>query len=79
MTATVAPSLSQLTGQYSLDAAHTRIGFVARHAMVTKVRGAFNEFEGTGYLDGDDPSRSKVSIVAPCGRSCCAVRINARL
>ncbi len=62
MTTTVAPSLSELTGQYSLDPSHTRIGFVARHAMVTKVRGAFNEFEGTGFLDGDDPSRSKVSV-----------------
>ncbi|WP_412099786.1 YceI family protein [Corynebacterium aurimucosum] len=34
-------------GTYALDAAHTTIGFVARHAMVTKVRGNFNEFEGT--------------------------------
>ena len=47
MTTTVAPSLAELTGQYTLDAAHSRLGFVARHAMVTKVRGAFNEFEGT--------------------------------
>src|SRR5829696_8817820 len=62
MTTSVTPSLSQLTGEYKLDPAHTRIGFVARHAMVTKVRGAFNEFEGTGFLDGDDPSRSRVSV-----------------
>ena len=34
-------------GTYALDPAHTTIGFVARHAMVTKVRGNFNEFEGT--------------------------------
>ncbi|HCT77005.1 MAG TPA: polyisoprenoid-binding protein [Micromonosporaceae bacterium] len=62
MTTTVAPSLAELTGQYSLDPAHTRIGFVARHAMVTKVRGAFNEFEGTGFLDGTDPAKSTVSV-----------------
>ncbi|GIH08609.1 polyisoprenoid-binding protein [Rhizocola hellebori] len=62
MTTTVAPTLSELTGQYSLDPAHSRIGFVARHAMVTKVRGAFNDFEGTAHLDGDDPSRSTVSV-----------------
>jgi polyisoprenoid-binding protein YceI len=30
--------------------------------MVTKVRGAFNEFTGTAVIDGDDPSRSSVSI-----------------
>jgi polyisoprenoid-binding protein YceI len=62
MTTTVAPTLSELTGQYALDPAHTRIGFVARHAMVTKVRGAFNEFVGSGYLDGGDPSKSQVSV-----------------
>lgn len=63
MTTTAAtPTLSELTGQYALDPAHTRIGFVARHAMVTKVRGAFNEYVGTGYLDGDDPSKSTVSV-----------------
>jgi polyisoprenoid-binding protein YceI len=30
--------------------------------MVTKVRGAFNEFEGTATVDGDDPTRSSVSV-----------------
>jgi polyisoprenoid-binding protein YceI len=51
-----------LTGTYALDAAHTRLGFVARHAMVTKVRGSFNDFEGTATIDGADPSKSSVSI-----------------
>jgi polyisoprenoid-binding protein YceI len=54
--------LTQLTGTYNLDVAHTRIGFVARHAMVTKVRGAFNEFEGTAVIDGTDPAKSHVSV-----------------
>ena len=31
---------------------------MARHAMVTKVRGAFNEFEGTATLDGANPADS---------------------
>ena len=63
MTTTSAPtSLSALTGSYALDPTHSRIGFVARHAMVTKVRGAFNEFEGTAHLDGDDVSRSSASV-----------------
>ena len=26
------------TGSYTIDAIHSRLGFVARHAMVTKVR-----------------------------------------
>ncbi|MFC9243825.1 YceI family protein [Streptomyces sp. NPDC057136] len=54
--------LTSLTGNYALDPAHTQIGFVARHAMVTKVRGAFNEFEGMGYFDGQDPAKSSVSL-----------------
>jgi polyisoprenoid-binding protein YceI len=50
------------TGTYNVDPAHTRIGFVARHAMVTKVRGSFLQFEGTGYYDADDPSRSTLEL-----------------
>jgi polyisoprenoid-binding protein YceI len=53
---------ASLTGEYALDPAHTRLGFVARHAMVTKVRGSFNEFEGRGYLDASDPSRSRAEV-----------------
>ena len=34
-------------GTYVLDPTHTWIGFVARHLMVTKVRGSFREFEGS--------------------------------
>lgn len=48
---------SQLTGNYTIDPAHTRIGFVARYAMVTKVHGAFNEFTGTAHIDGDSLDR----------------------
>lgn len=49
---TTATALGTLTGTYAIDPTHTRIGFVARHAMVTKVRGAFNEFAGTAPMDG---------------------------
>lgn len=40
-------TLADLNGTYTLDPSHTEIGFVARHAMVTKVRGSFTEFEGS--------------------------------
>lgn len=59
---TVAPAPAELTGTYTIDPSHTRIGFVSRYAMVTKVRGAFNEFEGTAVLDGADPTRSTASV-----------------
>jgi polyisoprenoid-binding protein YceI len=52
-----------LTGDYTLDASHTRLGFVARHAMVTKVRGAFNDFEGTIHVDGAEPAKSSAKVV----------------
>ncbi|MDP9407143.1 MAG: YceI family protein [Actinomycetota bacterium] len=63
MTVTADATLNSLTGDYAIDPTHSRIGFVARHAMVTKVRGAFNEFEGTAHLDGSDPSRSSARLL----------------
>ncbi|MGI9621796.1 MAG: YceI family protein, partial [Acidimicrobiales bacterium] len=50
------------TGTYGLDPSHSRVGFVARHAMVTKVRGAFNNLEGNGVFIAEDPSRSNLSV-----------------
>lgn len=52
-----------LTGDYTIDPTHSRIGFVARHAMVTKVRGSFNEFTGAGHLDVANPGDSHVELV----------------
>lgn len=54
---------SQLTGTYTIDASHSTLGFVARHAMVTKVRGAFNEFAGTFTVNADDPSKATAEVV----------------
>ena len=59
---TTTTKLSELTGAYVLDTAHTRIGFVTRQAMVTKVRGHFDEFEGGTHLDGDEPSKSSAHL-----------------
>ena len=62
-TTTVAPTtLAELAGTWTIDPSHTRIGFVARHAMVTKVRGAFNEVEGTAVVDADDVARSSATV-----------------
>lgn len=61
--ATAVPTtLAELTGTWSLDPSHTRIGFVARHAMVTKVRGSFDEFEGTAVVDGNRLAASSVTL-----------------
>jgi polyisoprenoid-binding protein YceI len=60
MTTTTVPTT--LTGTYAIDPTHSRIGFVARHAMVTKVRGSFNEFEGSGYFDAENPAKSQLAL-----------------
>ena len=51
------------TGTYAIDPSHSRIGFVARHAMVTKVRGSFNEFEGSGHFDAENPANSHLALI----------------
>jgi polyisoprenoid-binding protein YceI len=53
---------SDLSGKYAIDPAHSRIGFVARHAMITKVRGSFDEFEGSGTFDADHPENSNLQL-----------------
>jgi polyisoprenoid-binding protein YceI len=53
---------STVTGSYVIDPTHSRVGFVARHAMVTKVRGSFNEFSGTGSFDAEDPAKSHLQL-----------------
>jgi polyisoprenoid-binding protein YceI len=50
------------TGTYVIDPVHSRIGFVARHAMVTKVRGSFNEFDGSGYFDAENHVNSRAQL-----------------
>ncbi|MFJ6836643.1 YceI family protein [Streptomyces sp. NPDC091209] len=58
----VSPDLAALTGDYTIDPAHSTLGFVARHAMVTNVKGKFNDFEGTLHLDGGDPAKSTATL-----------------
>ena len=48
MTAPTAVVPAELTGDYVLDPTHTRIGFVARHAMISKVRGSPLPLDGGG-------------------------------
>ena len=52
-----------LTGDYAIDTTHTRLGFSARHAMVTTVRGGFTDFEGNARIDTTNPAASHVEIV----------------
>ena len=58
----LATTLDTLSGRYVMNPEHSRIGFVARHAMVTKVRGSFSDFQGEMYLDASNPSYSWVEV-----------------
>ncbi|MFI6513570.1 YceI family protein [Streptosporangium sp. NPDC050855] len=48
-------------GTYVLDAAHTRVGFLVKHMMVSKVRGHFGEFAGTVTI-AENPLDSSAEI-----------------
>ena len=48
-------------GTYSFDPSHSQVGFVVRHLVVAKVRGAFNAFDGAITI-ADDPSQSSVEV-----------------
>ena len=50
-------------GNWTVDPSHSELGFVARHLMVTKVRGQFKEFEGSVKV-GDTIADSQVTAVA---------------
>jgi len=54
--------LDDIAGDYTIDPAHTRLGFSARHAMVATVRGSFKEFTGTAHVDTANPANSKVEV-----------------
>ena len=62
MTAPTAVVPAELTGTFTIDPTHSRVGFVARHAMVTKVRGSFTEFSGSATLDAANPSASSAEL-----------------
>lgn len=51
-------------GTFALDPTHTRVGFVARHLMVSKVRGNFTEVSGEINV-AEDPLASSVTVRIP--------------
>ena len=53
---------SAAAGTWKLDETHTTLGFSARHAMVAKVRGRFNDFEGSFTIDADSPENSTANV-----------------
>lgn len=62
MTSTQTQSTTTLPapGTYTVDPAHSTVGFVVRHLVASKVRGSFTEFEGS-IVVGATPEASSVA------------------
>ena len=50
-----------VTGTYDLDQAHTSVEFIARHLMISKVRGRFADFSGSVHI-AEVPEESSVEV-----------------
>ena len=60
---TAIATLNTLTsGTWTIDPTHTEVGFVARHLMVSKVRGSFTDVSGTVAV-AEDVSESVANVV----------------
>ncbi len=55
-------AVEDISGDYTIDPTHTRLGFSTRHAMVTTVRGQFTDFAGTAHVDAANPAASNVQL-----------------
>ena len=47
---------------WQIDPAHSHIAFSARHLMISKVRGRFENFSGTINFDENSPTASTVNV-----------------
>lgn len=56
----IATSTPIPAGTWTVDPAHSRVGFAVKHLGIATVRGSFDGFEGTLAV-GDDLSRSTIS------------------
>lgn len=58
---TIATQINLPAGTWAFDKSHTTLSFIARHMMVTKVRGTFPAFEGTIEV-AENPADSRVTV-----------------
>ena len=61
MTATITRETAPTTlTTWTIDPAHTEVGFSVKHLMISTVRGRFADARGTIKLDGDDLTRASI-------------------
>src|SRR5205807_2177342 len=54
-------------GNYELDPTHSSVEFVARHLMISKVRGNFTDVQGAITI-ADTPEESSVAVTIAAAR-----------
>lgn len=47
---------------WQIDSSHSHINFTARHMMISKVRGSFENFSGTVNFDEENPTNTTVEV-----------------
>jgi polyisoprenoid-binding protein YceI len=62
LSAALLAPINALAATYSLDPAHTTIGFKVKHLMISNVKGVFEKFKGTVAIDESDIAKSKVNV-----------------
>jgi polyisoprenoid-binding protein YceI len=50
------------TQRFDIDTSHSGVHFTVRHMVISKVRGAFNRWQGRLDFDAANPAASKVSV-----------------
>jgi polyisoprenoid-binding protein YceI len=47
---------------YTIDSAHSRIGFAVKHMVISTVRGKFNEFTSTVTVNEEQPEEAQIEV-----------------
>ncbi len=53
---------ADLTGTWTIDAAHSTVGFAVKHAVVATTRGKFTVYEGGATIDAANPEASTIWV-----------------
>ena len=49
---------AELTGTWTIDEAHSTVGFAVKHAVVATTRGKFTKYSGSATIDAANPENS---------------------
>jgi polyisoprenoid-binding protein YceI len=66
-TATAAGTQAAKQTTWSIDPAHSHVGFAIKHLMIATVRGRFTDVQGTVALDETDPTTAAIDISIATG------------